>query len=106
VLIQGVPTVTPITEPEIKKEPIDPEISPSKTSSPSKMKCAGTAINIDTSPAKSTRFSKQKDSGKLKMENIKIGKEPELTRRRPVRQASKVFAQAQSPWVSALLMSL
>lgn len=55
----------------------------------------------DSSPAKSTRFSKHKDSGKLKMENIKIGKEPELTRRRPVRQASKIYA-ARKSWVSNL----
>jgi len=72
--------------PEIKKEP--EEISP---------KCVGIP-SADSSPAKSTRFSKNKDSGKLKMDDINIGKEPELTRRRPVRQASKVYATDKS-WV-------
>ena len=42
-----------------------------------------------STPSPSKKAVKQKDSGKLKMENIQMGKEPELTRRRPVRQSSR-----------------
>ncbi|XP_048582625.1 lysine-specific demethylase 5A isoform X2 [Nematostella vectensis] len=53
----------------------------------------------ESSPAKSTR-TKHKDSSQLKIENINMGKEPELTRRRPVRQASiRKLHKAKGQWV-------
>lgn len=58
---------------------------PDKTeSSPRKTKLTGDAKE---SPSKQ-KMARQKQSAKLKLETL-MNKEPELTRRRPVRQASR-----------------
>ena len=45
------------------------------------------------SPSK--RYTKTKASNKINVKNVHMGKEPELTRRRPVRQSSrKVFVDS------------
>ena len=63
------------------------------------VKTEGSASRISPKKEKqdspSKRYTKGKGNGKINVDNVHMGKEPELTRRRSVRQSSrKVFVDS------------
>ena len=90
----AIPKMESISPEKLKVEVEPVSLSPAKQS-----RMSSPAKYSTSSPGK--KLSKPKDTGKLKMENIQMGKEPELTRRRPVRQASRAkYYEELQVWVS------